>query len=111
LTITYLVIHIDVKDVAILHVAALLDPECNGARLQAWADYCNMNDILAVLRRLYPQRKFRDDFTNQTQLTITTDFDQQVALLKKWGGQDRWRPLEQTVADEAKSTLRWFPEL
>ncbi|KAH8194207.1 hypothetical protein TruAng_011629 [Truncatella angustata] len=104
------IIHIDVKDVALLHVAAVLDRECDGARLQAWAEYCNMNDILAILRRLYPRRKFMDDFPNQTKLSITTDYDQQLALLKKWGGQDRWTSLEQSVIDEVKGVVKWFPK-
>ncbi|RDW72797.1 hypothetical protein BP6252_06704 [Coleophoma cylindrospora] len=104
------IIHIDVKDVALLHVAALLDTECDGARLQAWAEYCNMNDILAILRRLCPQKTFMDDFPNQKRLTITADYDQQLALLKKWGGQDGWTSLEQTVADGLKSMMKWYPE-
>ncbi|KAK4158344.1 hypothetical protein C8A00DRAFT_10851 [Chaetomidium leptoderma] len=105
------IIHIDVKDVALLHVATTLDPECNGARLQAWGEYCNMNDILAILRRMYPGRKFRDDFSNQTKLEITTEYGQQLALLKKWGGQEGWTTLEQSVADEMKGVKRWFPEI
>ena len=110
MTAAYVVIHIDVKDVALLHVAAVLDPECDRARLQAWAEYCNMNDILGILRRLCPQRKFMDDFPNQTRLSITADYDQQLALLKKWGGQDGWTSLEHSVADEMKGIAKWFPE-
>lgn len=91
-------------------MAVVLDPECDGARLQAWGEYCNMNDILAILRKTNPQKRFMDNFTNQTKLTITTDYDQQLALLKKWGGQDGWTPLEQTVADGVKSMAKWFPE-
>jgi hypothetical protein len=91
-------------------VAVVLDPECDGARLQAWATYCNMNDILAILRRLYPQEKFMDDFPNQTKLSITTDYDQQLALLQKWGGQDGWTSLEQTVVDGVRSMAKWYPE-
>jgi hypothetical protein len=107
---TCVVIHVDVKDVALLHVAAILDPECDGARMQAWGEYCNMNDILAILRRLFPQRKLMDDFTNQTKLRITADYDQELTLLKKWGGQDRWTSLEQSVADEVEGILKWFPD-
>jgi hypothetical protein len=69
-----------------------------------------MNDILAILRRLNPQRKFMDDFPNQTSLTITTDYDQQLALLKKWGGQEGWTSLEQSVSDEMQGIAKWFPE-
>lgn len=107
---TSIVVHIDVKDVALLHMAAVLDPDCNGARLQAWGEHCNMNDILAALRRLYPDRKFMDDFTNQTRLSITADADQPLALLKKWGGQDGWTSLEQSVADEMEGAFEFFPE-
>ena len=111
LTLTNIVIHIDVKDTALLHVAAVLDPECNGTRLQAWSEYCNINDILAILRRLYPERKFMDDLPKQGKLSVTADYDQQLALLKKWGGQVGWTPLEKTVADEARSVSEWFPDL
>ncbi|KAK7950976.1 uncharacterized protein PG986_006704 [Apiospora aurea] len=105
------IIHIDVKDAALLHVAATLDPACDGSRLQAWGEHCNMNDILAILRRMYPGRKFMDDFSNQTQLDITTERDEQLALLRKWGGQEGWRALERSVADEMNGVKKWFPEI
>ncbi|OHE93330.1 hypothetical protein CORC01_11398 [Colletotrichum orchidophilum] len=104
------IIHIDVKDVALLHVAVVLDPDCNGARLQAWGEYCNMNDILAILRRLRPRTKFMEDFPNQTKLEVTADYDQQLRLLHKWGGQDGWTSLEQSVVEEMECVLKWFPE-
>ena len=69
-----------------------------------------MNDILAILRRLYPQRKFMDNFSNEKKLSVTADCDQELALLKKWGGQDGWRSLEQSVIDEVKGVIKWFPE-
>ncbi|KAK8081360.1 hypothetical protein PG996_000141 [Apiospora saccharicola] len=103
------IIHIDVKDAALLHVAATLDPACDGARLQAWGEHCNMNDILAILRRMYPERKFMEDFSNQTQLDITTESVQERALLRKWGGQEEWTTLEKSVSDEMKGVKRWFP--
>ena len=68
-----------------------------------------MNDMLAVLRQMYPQRKFMDDFSNQTKLVITADLDQPLALLKKWGGQDGWTPLKQSMADEMKGIMEWYP--
>ncbi|KFY97139.1 hypothetical protein V498_02242 [Pseudogymnoascus sp. VKM F-4517 (FW-2822)] len=99
------IIHIDVKDVALLHVAAALDPEVNGVRLQAWAENCNWNDILVILRKLYPQRKFIDDLPVHPPLAVTTDFSQPLALLKKWGHQDGWKSLEETVADNMKNIV------
>ena len=101
---------VDVKDAALLHAAAVLDPEVKNARVQAWAVACNWNDILAIMRRQCPERKFIDDLPGQSQLTITTDFSQPLALLKKWGGQEGWRTLEETVADNMRKIAAWDPE-
>lgn len=103
------VIHIDVKDVALLHVAAVLDPEVKNARLQAWAEYCDWNDVLAIVRRLYPQRTFVNDIPTPIALSMTTDLSQPLALLKKWGNQDGWKSLEETVADNMKNIVDWYP--
>jgi len=96
-----------VKDVAALHVAAVLDPDVKNARLQAWAQYCNWNDVLAVMRKLYPQRHFIDDLPNQTKLSVSTDFSQPLGLLKKWEHQNGWRSLEETVADNMRVLVKW----
>ncbi|KAJ7618817.1 NAD-P-binding protein [Mycena polygramma] len=42
-----------------LHVAALIDPSCNGKRIFAFAAPYNWNDILAILRKQNPGREFR----------------------------------------------------
>ncbi|KAM7196910.1 NAD(P)-binding protein [Naviculisporaceae sp. PSN 640] len=96
---------VDVKDVALLHLAAALDPEVKGARLQAWADNTNWNKILAILRRLYPDKTFPQDISDlpDTKLTLTTDLSQSLALLEKWGGKEGWTPLEKTLADNASA--------
>lgn len=99
----------DIKDCALLHVAAVLDPEVKNARLPGWGVYCNWNDILAILRRLYPERKFIDDFPGLGYLQITTDCTQSLALLEKWGGQKGWKTLEETVKDNWESILRLCP--
>lgn len=91
-------------------MAAVLDPEVTDARLQAWADYGTWNDVLAILRKLYPERVFDDDFpTPITPLTMTSDFKQPLALLKKWGHQDGWTPLEETIIDNMKNIVKWYP--
>ncbi|KAH8692307.1 putative NAD dependent epimerase/dehydratase [Talaromyces proteolyticus] len=106
---TFTVISNDVKDCALLHVAAVLDPEVKNERLPGWGEYCNWNDILAIMRRLYPDRKFIDDLPGLTKLQVTTDSTQSLALLKKWGGQKGWKPLEVTVADSMRSIIKWYP--
>ncbi|KAL7918330.1 NAD(P)-binding protein [Trichoderma austrokoningii] len=97
---------VDVKDVAVLHVAAALDPAVDHARLQAWGHNCNGNDILAIMRKHYPEHQFVADLANQTALTFSADFGEPLALLRKWGNQDGWTPLEQTVVENVDSILR-----
>lgn len=101
---------VDVKDVGLLHVAAVLDPEVKNTRLQAWAHKCNWNDILAIARRQCPERNLIDDLPGLSQLSVGADFSQPLALLKKWAGQDGWRALEQTVAENINAICKWDPE-
>jgi hypothetical protein len=44
-----------------VHVAALIYEDVAGEQLFAFANHYTWNDILAVFRKLYPQRKFIDD--------------------------------------------------
>lgn len=96
---------VDVKDVAVLHVAATLDPEVKNARLQAWADNVNWNDLLAIMRKQRPEKKFIDDIPNLPRMSITSDFTESLKLLKKWAGQDGWKPLEETVDDNLRGII------
>ncbi|KAJ7615669.1 hypothetical protein DFH06DRAFT_1286152 [Mycena polygramma] len=52
---------VNVADTARLHVAALIDPACNGKRIFAYAEPFNWNDILGVLRKQNPGREFLED--------------------------------------------------
>lgn len=86
----------------------MLDPEVKNARLPAWGEYCNWNDILRIMRRLDPERKFLDDLPGIGKLQITTDCSESLALLEKWAGQKGWRTLEQTVVDCMKSIKKFY---
>lgn len=99
--------NIDVKDVALIHVAAILDPEVKHQRMQAWGYKGNWNDILTILRRLYPEHKFIDDLPGLSELSLTTDATLPLGLLKKWAGQDSWNTLEQAVTDNARAIVAW----
>lgn len=99
---------VDVKDVGVLHAAAVLDPEVKGARLQAWADNTNLNRILTIMRRQFPDRIFSDDFEgidDNVKLELTADFSQPLSLLKKWAGQEGWTPLEQTIREDIEGII------
>ncbi|KAK4447828.1 hypothetical protein QBC34DRAFT_486082 [Podospora aff. communis PSN243] len=90
---------VDVKDVALLHLAAALDPDVKSERIQAWGRHQTWNEALALLRKLFPNHKFVDDFVNPPSYSITADLTLPLALLKKWGGQSDWRPIEETYLD------------
>ncbi len=93
------------KDVAALHIAAILDPAVKNARLQAWPVNCNWNDVLAILRKTHPEHQFVADFPTNVQMSLTTDFSQPLALLKKWTRQAGWKTLEETVEDNVKGII------
>ena len=77
---------VNVQDTARLHVAALIDPACNGERIFAFAAPFNGNDILAVLRKLYPKRKFLDDVPDQGKdITEIPNEDAEELLRKRYG--------------------------
>ncbi|KAL5335542.1 hypothetical protein BJX70DRAFT_401446 [Aspergillus crustosus] len=90
----------DVKDIALLHVAAVLDPEVKNARLQSWGHSANWNEILAILRKHRPKKKFLGDYPDAHHLQVTVDQSESVALLKKWHpGTDEggWTSLEDSI--------------
>lgn len=91
---------VNVQDVAVLHVAATLDPDISGDRLLAWGEAFNLNTVLSILRRQYPDRKFIDDIPPQQFCLATIGNENRLlGLLKKWGGRDGWITLEQGVLE------------
>jgi len=100
-----LVYAVDIKDVGLLHVAALLDPDVRSERIQAWGRYHTWNEILAVFRKLYPEHKVMDNFAGLPDLNLATDESRPLALLEKWGGQNGWREFEATVRDNLKEYI------
>ncbi|PVI03967.1 putative aldehyde reductase 2 [Periconia macrospinosa] len=89
----------NVKDLALLHVAAVLDPQVKNARLQSWGHSAHWNDFLAILRELRPQKTFVADYPVPYHIKVTVDQSDSVALLKKWGGQDGWTSLKDSIAE------------
>ncbi|KAJ7654079.1 NAD-P-binding protein [Mycena polygramma] len=56
---------VNVADTACLHVAGLIDPSCNGKRIFAFAAPYTWNEVLAILRKQNPGRKFMEDAPDQ----------------------------------------------
>lgn len=82
---------------AAVHVAAVLDPEVKNARLQVWGHSAHWNEVLAILRKLRPQKKFVDDYPDPYHIKVSLDQSDAIVLLKKWTGKDRWTPLEDSI--------------
>jgi hypothetical protein len=99
LTYNVLVNYVNVTDVALLHVAAVLDPEVSSQRIHAWAASFNWNDLLAILRKWYPQKKFVDDLPGMGRFLGTMDDSLPLRLLKRWAGKAGWTSLEQGVRE------------
>jgi hypothetical protein len=99
---------VDVKDIALLHIAAILDPEVKNTRLHTWGHSANWNDFLVILRKLRPQKEFIADYPNPYYLTISTDQSDSIALLKKWADQDGWKSLTESISDSIDTPLFQF---
>jgi nucleoside-diphosphate-sugar epimerase len=53
--------YVDVEDDALLHIAALTQPDVDNERIFAIAENFSWREILGILRKLYPERKFLDN--------------------------------------------------
>lgn len=95
----HLAFYVDVKDVALLHLAAMLDPEIKNVRLQSWGHRAHWNDILAILRKLRPQKEFIDGYPSPYYLKVSVDQSESVALLRKWSSKHGWTSLEDSISE------------
>ncbi|KAF9769133.1 hypothetical protein IL306_013495 [Fusarium sp. DS 682] len=88
-----------VSDVAVIYVAATIDPDVKGARIPALAKSFNWNNALAILRKAYPDEDFEEDFVpGDPVLTYKIEDDIAPALLQKWAGRD-WISLEKGITE------------
>jgi nucleoside-diphosphate-sugar epimerase len=94
---------IDVRDDAKLHVAALVDPACNGQRIFAYAQPYNCNDILAIFRKLEPSKSFLADREQGRDLSEVPN-DEAEELLKKHYGHG-WTSFEETIRQNLRFVL------
>lgn len=89
---------VNVQDTAKLHVAALVDEDIKSERIFAFAHTYNWNQLLGILRKLRPQRKFTEDIKDDSQdLSTVTKRPRAVEILNKNFGQSDWTSLEESV--------------
>lgn len=87
---------VDVSDDAKLHVAALIDPACNGERIFASAEPYNWNDILAIFRKIEPNKSFLEDRKGLGRARSEIPNGEAEELLKKHYGHG-WTSLEESI--------------
>lgn len=95
---------VDVRDVAAVHVAALLETNLDGQRLWAAPHKFTANEILVVWREAFPERNIVPDFKFEKQPDINIDDEQSTALVKAFKGRD-WYSFRETVLDNVQSVL------
>jgi nucleoside-diphosphate-sugar epimerase len=88
--------YINIQDNARVHVAALIFKDVKNERLFSFAYPYTWNDILAVFRKLYPQRKFIDDLKNVGRDLSNVSNARAEELVKRFG-QPGWTSLEDSV--------------
>lgn len=64
----------------------MIDPVCNGDRIFAFANPFTFDQVLAILRKLYPNKSFPDDLNNgQEDLSKVPNADAEALLKKHYG--------------------------
>ncbi|KAI1136072.1 NAD(P)-binding protein [Hypoxylon sp. FL0543] len=96
--------YVDVRDVAELHVAALVYPDVVGERIFAFASPFNWNDVLRILKRAYPQRKFSEEIPGLGRYESKVTNERAEELLKRLTGHG-WTSLEDSVKANAEGVV------
>ena len=89
---------VDVRDTARIHIAALLNPDVADERILAVAYPYNWNDVLATLRKLFPEKTFPDDLKDLDRDLKKVDNSRGLYLLQSLGQSD-WTSFEQSIFD------------
>jgi nucleoside-diphosphate-sugar epimerase len=76
---------INVTDDAKLHIAALIDPACNGERIFGFTAPQSYNHLLAVFRKLEPGKDFGQDADIGEDITQVPNEEAEELLRKHYG--------------------------
>ncbi|KAK2805861.1 hypothetical protein FQN51_008635 [Onygenales sp. PD_10] len=89
---------VNVRDCALVHVAALIYADVRAERLFAFAQPYNWNDMLACMRRLYPDRQFIEDLPGLGRDVSTVMNEGAENLLRRISGHG-WTGLEESIRE------------
>lgn len=98
---------IDVVDNARLHViAAALDPSLSNERIFAFNVPFNFTDLVGIIKKHYPDAKDVAKIPEGEGRDLSEIPNELGAeLLKKWYGQDGYKPFEQSVLENLKGQI------
>ena len=92
----------NVRDAALIHVAALLDPEVRNERILAYAAPFTWNEILAIMRRARPdQSAIPEDIPNEGKDLSKVANARGEELLRAFG-RPGWTSLEDTIKENVR---------
>ncbi|KAH9229437.1 hypothetical protein K456DRAFT_1844675 [Colletotrichum gloeosporioides 23] len=94
----------DVKDVASLHVGALLLPQVKSERLFAYAGRYTVNDFLRIFKTAYPSREFPEEVENIFEDATEVPNERSTEVLKLLGLKG-WKSLEECLQPVTKQFL------
>lgn len=95
---------VDVRDVAAVHVAAMLDETVTGKRLFAAPHKFTLNEILGAWREALPGRRIVSDVNFGKQPVIDVEDGESTALLQTFMGRG-WISLKESVVANVQSVL------
>ena len=93
---------INVKDVAQLHIAALILPGVEGERLLGYAKPFSQTEIVEILRKVEPAKQFKDGPEGEGKDVSEVDNARSEELVRKLKNGDGWTSLEETVRQNVK---------
>lgn len=93
---------INVKDAALLHIAASILPNVEGERLLGYAAPFSQTEILKILRRIEPGKQFQGDLEGEGRDISEVDSRRSEELIKKLKDGKGWTDLEETVRENIK---------
>ncbi|KAF7377594.1 Aldehyde reductase 2 [Mycena sanguinolenta] len=95
---------VDVRDVASVHLAALLSMQTEGKRLWAAAHTFELNDLLRTWREEFPHRTFVEDFKLPPHPKVTLELAESEKLLEEFEGRT-WLPFKETIIANVQDAL------
>ncbi|KAH7400849.1 hypothetical protein DE146DRAFT_693473 [Phaeosphaeria sp. MPI-PUGE-AT-0046c] len=90
-----------VRDAALVHIAALIYEDVKSERLFVYAERFNFNDLLAIYRKNYPDKTFKDDIPGLGRDMVVPPTARAEEVLK-WIKGSGWDSLEESIVAMSK---------